>query len=156
MEMVEDYVNEGSSMQFRDAKDVIEEFSCELSNMRGKCLDIGSGGGNITKEMLLPILPHDAEIVGEKMKIWRYARLFLTKNLCVVGADISQAMVNYARQKYSDKRLSYIVLDIETSELPSDQVAMYDNIVSFYCLHWCKDIWYIFSFWVTIKEKKFS
>ncbi|KYM78453.1 Putative methyltransferase 235L [Atta colombica] len=120
MEMVEDYVS-GSNMQRRDAQDVIDEFNCELSNMRGKCLDIGSGPGNITKELLLPILPHDAE---------------------VVGADISEAMVNYASQKYNDeKRLSFVILDIETSELPSDQVEQYDNAVSFYCLHWCNDIW---------------
>lgn len=119
MEMVEDYVSEGSNMQRRDAQDVVEEFSFELSKMRGRCLDIGSGPGDITKEMLLPILPHDTE---------------------VVGADISQAMVNYARKYSDDKRLSYIVLDIET-ELPSDQVEQYDNAVSFYCLHWCNDIW---------------
>ncbi|EGI57813.1 PREDICTED: uncharacterized protein LOC105153364 [Acromyrmex echinatior] len=121
METVEDYISSGSNMQRRDAQDVIDEFNCELSNMRGKCLDIGSGPGNITKELLLPILPHDAEIVG---------------------VDISEAMVNYASQKYSDeKRLSFVILDIETSELPSDQVEQYDNVVSFYCLHWCDDIW---------------
>lgn len=139
MEMVEDYVSEGSTMQRRDAQEVVDEFSFELSKMRGRCLDIGSGPGDITKEMLLPILPHDAEVVGVWMKIlitWS----FLTGHLA--GADISQAMVNYARMKYSDdKRLSYIVLDIETSELPSDQVEQYNNVVSFYCLHWCNDIW---------------
>lgn len=143
MEMVEDYVSEGSNMQHRDAQDVVEEFSFELSKMRGRCLDIGSGPGDITKEMLLPILPHDTEVVGEQMKIWWYALIFYEEP-CVIfaGADISQAMVNYARKKYSDdKRLSYIVLDIETPELPSDQVEQYDNAVSFYCLHWCNDIW---------------
>ncbi|XP_012521864.1 juvenile hormone acid O-methyltransferase isoform X2 [Monomorium pharaonis] len=125
MDMVEDYVSEGSIMQRRDAQDVLEEFNCELSKMRGRCLDIGSGPGEITKEMLLPLLPNDAE---------------------VVGADISEAMVEYARKKYSvDKRLSYIVLDIETSELPSDQVGRYENVVSFYCLHWCNDIWRAFD-----------
>lgn len=69
MEMVENYVGEGSNMQHRDAQDVVEEFSCDLSKMRGKCLDIGSGPGDITKEMLLPLLPSDAEVVGEQMKI---------------------------------------------------------------------------------------
>lgn len=55
-------------------------------------------------------------------------------------------MVNYAREKYSGKRLSYIVLDIETSELPSDHIAHFDNAVSFYCLHWCEDLWYFVVF----------
>lgn len=152
MEMVEDYVSEGSNMQRRDAQDVVEEFSFELSKMRGRCLDIGSGPGDITKEMLLPILPHDTEVVGEQMKIWRHAFPF-HEEPCVAfaGADISQAMVNYARKYSDDKRLSYIVLDIET-ELPSDQVEQYDNAVSFYCLHWCNDIWYLF---MTIEERKF-
>lgn len=122
--MVEDYVNEGSSMQRRDAEDVVQEFSYELSKMRGKVLDVGSGPGNFTKNILLPILPNDTE---------------------VVGADISETMVNYARKYSSDKRLSYVVLDIETSDLPSDQVGQYDNAVSFYCLHWCNDIWRAFD-----------
>ncbi|KYN20793.1 PREDICTED: juvenile hormone acid O-methyltransferase-like [Trachymyrmex cornetzi] len=121
METPEEYVDSGSNMQHRDVQDIIDEFNCELSNMRGKCLDIGSGPGNITKELLLPTLPHDAE---------------------VVGVDVSETMVNYANQKYSDeKRLSFDILDIETSELPSDQIEQYDNVVSFYCLHWCNDIW---------------
>ncbi|RLU22285.1 hypothetical protein DMN91_004563 [Ooceraea biroi] len=123
MDMVDEYVD-ASSMQHRDAQDVLEEFSYELSKMRGRCIDIGCGPGDITEEMLR-MLPHDAK---------------------VVGADISQTMVNYARQKHSDeKRLSYVVLDIETSELPSDQVEQYDNAVSFYCLHWCNDLWRAFQ-----------
>lgn len=69
MERAEDYVGKGSLMQNRDIREVVEEFSYELSKMRGRCLDIGSGPGVITKETLLPILPHDAELVGEQMKI---------------------------------------------------------------------------------------
>lgn len=65
MEVVENYVSEGNNMQRRDAQDVVEEFSYELSKMSGKCLDIGAGPGDITKEMLLPVLPEDAEIVGK-------------------------------------------------------------------------------------------
>lgn len=150
MEMVEDYVNEGSSMQRRDAEDVVQEFSYELSKMRGKVLDVGSGPGNFTKNILLPILPNDTEVVGEQMRIERCARCVFTEFLKILrrfaGADISETMVNYARKYSSDKRLSYVVLDIETSDLPSDQVGQYDNAVSFYCLHWCNDIWYLCYF----------
>ncbi|KAL0109382.1 hypothetical protein PUN28_014452 [Cardiocondyla obscurior] len=117
---VENYMGGGSDMQHRDALDVVQEFSYELSKMSGKCLDIGSGPGDITKDMLLPMLGENAEIVG---------------------ADVSQAMVNYARKNYCDsKRLSYMVLNIETSELPADQIGKYDNALSFYCLHWCNDL----------------
>jgi len=65
MEMAEDYVNKGNTMQRRDAQDIIDEFGTELKKMRGKCLDIGSGPGDITKKMLLPILPHDAKVIGK-------------------------------------------------------------------------------------------
>lgn len=62
----------------------------------------------------------------------------------LLGADISQEMINYARKNYADKRLSYIIMDIE-SDLPSDEIEYYDNSVSFYCLHWCKDIRYFLN-----------
>ncbi|XP_011871884.1 PREDICTED: uncharacterized protein LOC105564253 [Vollenhovia emeryi] len=124
METAEDYVNGGSIMQRRDVQDFVEEFDYEMSKMGGRCLDIGSGPGDITKELILPLLSNDAEIVG---------------------ADISQAMVNYAREKHSDERVSYTVLDIETLELPSDQVEQYNNVVSFNCLHWCNDMWRAFE-----------
>jgi len=63
MDMAEEYAH-ASSMQYQDAQDILNEFNCELSKMRGKCIDIGSGPGNITKKML-HVLPHDAKIVGE-------------------------------------------------------------------------------------------
>lgn len=65
----------------------------------------------------------------------------------LLGADISEKMINYARKNYADKRLSYIVMDIE-SDLPSDQIECYENITSFYCLHWCQDIRYFSIFFV--------
>ncbi|CAL1676818.1 unnamed protein product [Lasius platythorax] len=118
MELAEDYVAD-SSMQYRDTSDLVDEFSRELSQMEGKCLDIGCGPGRITKEMLLTLLPEESKIVG---------------------ADISHTMINYARNCNSDERISYIVLDIETSHLPNDEIEKYHNAVSFYCLHWCNDI----------------
>lgn len=57
-----------------------------------------------------------------------------------VGADISKAMIDHAGQKYqSEKRLSFLQLDIETSVLPNEQLEQYSNVLSFYCLHWCQD-----------------
>lgn len=56
------------------------------------------------------------------------------------SADISHKMINYARKFCCcSNKLSYIVLDIET-DLPSDQMKCYDNVTSFYALHWCNDI----------------
>lgn len=64
MDAVENYI-EASSLQRRDAEDVIEEFTHEIKKMRGSCIDIGCGPGSVTKKMLLPILQHDVEMVGK-------------------------------------------------------------------------------------------
>ncbi|XP_011634396.1 juvenile hormone acid O-methyltransferase-like isoform X1 [Pogonomyrmex barbatus] len=117
MEMPEEYAKT-NLLSRRDGQDIIEEFSSELSKVQGKCLDIGSGPGNITKDFLFPVLPHDIELVG---------------------ADISQVMVNYARKNNSNERLSYIILDIE-GKMPSEQIGQYDCVTSFYCLHWIYDL----------------
>ncbi|XP_057326667.1 juvenile hormone acid O-methyltransferase [Microplitis mediator] len=111
---------DGFLLQRRDASEVIEEFSDELSSMYGKCIDIGCGPGNITKELILPKLPADS---------------------VVVGADISESMIDSAKKKYQDEeRLSFIKLNIEAEELPIKEIERYDNVLSFYCLHWCQNM----------------
>ncbi|KAK2580687.1 hypothetical protein KPH14_007785 [Odynerus spinipes] len=116
MERVEEYLN-ANKLQYRDTSEIVEEFDKEIGEMRGRCVDIGCGPGDVTTELILPKLPRDA---------------------LLVGADISNAMVDHATKKYRDnRRLSFLRLDIETSSLPQEQIARYDNAVSFYCLHWC-------------------
>lgn len=63
--MVEEYLN-ASMFQYRDTLDVIEEFKKELSEMNGKCIDIGCGPGNVTKNLILPKLSPEAELVGKR------------------------------------------------------------------------------------------
>lgn len=59
----------------------------------------------------------------------------------LTGTDISQEMIEHARKMYSeDKRLNFEVLDIQTKNLPKNYLSDFDNIVSFYALHWCNDI----------------
>ncbi|EFN83053.1 Uncharacterized protein yxbB [Harpegnathos saltator] len=107
-------------MQRESAKNILEEFSSELALVRGKCMDIGSGPGDVTKELLLPRLHSD---------------------VVVVGADISQYMTDYGNLNYADdKRLSFKVFDIETELLPNEEIEQYDCVVSFSCMHWCRDI----------------
>lgn len=55
---------EASDMQRRDAREVIEEFTDELKKMQGSCIDIGCGPGTVTKELILPKLGCDANVVG--------------------------------------------------------------------------------------------
>jgi len=45
---------------------IIEEFSDDLANIHGKCMDIGCGPGDITKDFLLPTLGPNARIIGKK------------------------------------------------------------------------------------------
>ncbi|XP_011868329.1 PREDICTED: uncharacterized protein LOC105562248, partial [Vollenhovia emeryi] len=85
-----------------------------------KCLEIGCGPGDITKDILLPSLGSSAHIIG---------------------VDISEPMVKYANEKYGDeKRLQFEVLDIETKNLPKKYISEFDHIFSFHTLHWCSDI----------------
>ncbi|CAK9830243.1 Juvenile hormone acid O-methyltransferase [Anthophora retusa] len=124
MYMVKEYAN-ASKIQYRDALDVIEEFEKELSEMKGKCIDIGCGPGDVTKRLILPRLSPDAELVG---------------------TDISKPMIDHARQKYLDEeRLSFFELDIETTALPKEEMGQYSNALSFYCLHWCQNAWQAFE-----------
>lgn len=62
------YIN-ANVMQRESAKNIMEEFSNELSMIRGKCIDIGSGPGDVTKELLLPRLQSDVTVVGKRIKI---------------------------------------------------------------------------------------
>ncbi|KAF3423812.1 hypothetical protein E2986_09057 [Frieseomelitta varia] len=118
MESAEEYVNSSTS-QYRDALDFVEEFKKEMSEMKGRCIDIGCGPGDVSKELILPKLSPDAELVG---------------------ADISKEMIDHAREKYqNEERLSFIELDIEASILPEDELELYSNVLSFYCIHWCEN-----------------
>ncbi|XP_017878015.1 juvenile hormone acid O-methyltransferase [Ceratina calcarata] len=124
MYMVEEYVN-ASKTQYRDALDVIEEFEKELSEMKGKCVDVGCGPGDVTKRLILPRLSSEAELVG---------------------VDISKSMIDHAKQRYRDEeRLSFLQLDIEVQDLPIDALGQYNNALSFYCLHWCHNVWRAFD-----------
>ena len=64
MNGVTEYV-EAHEMQRRDAADVVEEFTDEILQMRGKCIDIGCGPATLTRELLLPKLPPRSSVLGE-------------------------------------------------------------------------------------------
>lgn len=76
------YVN-ASVIQKQSAKNTIEEFSDELSMIRGKCLDIGSGPGDVTKNLLLPRLQSDVVVVGNKKTNIYHTRYLVGNHLFV-------------------------------------------------------------------------
>lgn len=70
----------------------------------------------------------------------------------LLGMDISRPMIEYAKNMYHDeKRLSFQLLDIETMDLPKDTFDQFNNVLSFYCLHWCQNFRY-FIFFLTISS----
>lgn len=104
----------------KNVSSLLNEFAKELKNISGKCMDIGSGPGDITKEILLP---------------------FLDPNATIIGIDIMEKMVKYANETYGDdKRLKFEVLDIQTKSLPEKYISKFDHIFSFHALQWCNDI----------------
>ncbi|TGZ35776.1 Uncharacterized protein DBV15_12787, partial [Temnothorax longispinosus] len=99
---------------------IIEEFSENLKGICGKCMDVGCGPGDITKDFLLPSLDSNAQIIG---------------------TDISESMIKYANKTLSDeKRLHFEVLDIQTKNLPEKYISEFNHIFSFHTLQWCNDI----------------
>ncbi|KYQ53175.1 Putative methyltransferase 235L [Trachymyrmex zeteki] len=99
---------------------IIDEFNEYLKNISGKCIDIGCGPGDVTKDIILPALD---------------------PNAVVIGTDISESMIDYAKKRYTkEKRLEFEVLDIQTKNLPTKYVSEFDLVLSFHTLHWCNDI----------------
>ncbi|KAM0727980.1 Juvenile hormone acid O-methyltransferase [Formica fusca] len=99
---------------------LLNEFEKDLKHISGKCMDVGCGPGNITKDILLP---------------------FLDPNVTMIGTDIMEKVVEYANKTYGDKeRLKFEVLDIQTKKLPEKYISEFDHIFSFYTLQWCSDV----------------
>ncbi|XP_011313412.1 uncharacterized protein [Fopius arisanus] len=108
-----------NATQIRNILELIGQFSEEFRNMNGHIIDIGCGPGNTTRDILVPCVGRDAVIVG---------------------ADISPSMIEYAEQHYAvADKLSFVQLDMQTSELPKQLIEQFDHVVSFYALHWCKN-----------------
>lgn len=88
---------------------------------RDSVLDAGCGPGDITADILLPFLPKTFERV--------------------VGVDLCEKMISYARHNHNHPRLFFEVmnLDVElTKEIFIDEEP-FDHIFSFFCLMWIRN-----------------
>lgn len=56
---------ESNSSQKCNVSALMDEFADELETMSGKCMDIGCGPGDITKNIVLPTLHPNAVIIGK-------------------------------------------------------------------------------------------
>lgn len=112
-----------NELQRNDARQILQQFSHLFdwkNNGTDTLLDIGCGSGNVTIDYILPLMPSN------------YEKL--------VGSDLSDKMVEYAKKTY---KAHYRNIDFQQMDigLPVhlDQHNKYDHITSFYCLHWVRD-----------------
>lgn len=110
-----------NELQRCDAKMVLEEFGGLLKWKEGdSLLDIGSGSGDVTVELVLAKMPRDYKLV--------------------MGMDISERMVSYAREKYCSQHLDLkFVQGNIAGDLKQFSGFSFDHITSFFCLHWVQD-----------------
>ncbi|EFN68634.1 Trans-aconitate 2-methyltransferase [Camponotus floridanus] len=112
-------------MQKQHVLNLIEEFEEDLTQISGKCMDIGCGPGDITKNILLPAL---------------------NPNAVIMGTDISENMIEFAKKTYSnEKQLKFEVLDIQTKNLPEKYISEFDHIFSFHALNFCYNFRHTFE-----------
>lgn len=112
-----------NEMQRRDSKHTIDEFS-HLLRWRDdgfdSILDIGFASADIMMDFLLPILPKNFK--------------------CLVGVELSDEMVEFARKQYSHPKVSFEKFDIGIDiDKQSFQHEPFDHITSFYCLNRVED-----------------
>lgn len=109
-----------SDMPKRDIKILLENNieKIKWNRSNDKIIDIGSGDGGATVEILKKYLPNN------------FVKLY--------GCDKSESMVNFANQHHSDEKTSFILLDIE-GHLPEELERSFDHAFSFYALHWVRN-----------------
>lgn len=82
-------------------------------------LDMGSGSGDVTMEILYPKLP---------------------KNLNqLVGVDISKPMVDYSTSNNTNPKIRYELMNVAGAEVPNKFEQAFDYVFSFFCFHWISD-----------------
>ncbi|KAK4886611.1 hypothetical protein RN001_002882 [Aquatica leii] len=82
-------------------------------------LDIGCGAGDVINDLLLPRIPKNFEKL--------------------LGVDLSEDMVDFAKTRCSNPKVSFEQMNIAAEDVPVDFEENFDHIFSFYCLHWVQD-----------------
>lgn len=109
-----------NTLQKRDALQCLEEYAKKIKwkNDGDTVIDIGSGDGSVTTNILMKFLPSNCTTL--------------------VGCDKSERMVQFANEHHATlNHTSFTVLDIE-GELPEELQQKFDHAFSFYTLHWVK------------------
>lgn len=92
----------------------------KTANKQLRCLDIGCGTGDFTRDVLL---------------------YHISPSSSIVAVDVSSQMIGYAKEHSQHPNVAYEILDIATPDV-SDFVSKhekFDRVYSFYCLQWVQD-----------------
>lgn len=110
-----------NQLQRRDAAIALAANLPAMTWVEGeRVLDIGSGSGDVTSNLLAPAIPVSCNLVG---------------------VDCSREMVEFANESFGSETVSFAEMDIERIQHPRDIFpAGFDKIFSLYCLHWIKDL----------------
>ena len=109
--------HKSNSLAKRDALQCLEEYAQKIKwkNDGNTVLDIGSGDGSVTTNILSKFLPSNCTRV--------------------VGSDKSEKMVQFANKHYATNLINFTILDI-VGDLPDELRGNFDLIFSNYALHW--------------------
>lgn len=116
---------QGNSVQRREAEGILQDFGEKIKWRSDGCdsvLDAGCGSGDVTVDILKPILPANFE------------RL--------IGIDVSNEMIDYARKTQVHPKLSFEQFDlgVEIKKQSLNGMECVDHIFSFNCLHWVQNL----------------
>lgn len=107
-----------NALQKRDVKEILEQYS-NLFKWKNdgseSFIDIGCGSGDVTMEILLPLLPKNIK--------------------SLIGTDISADGINFCKKHFENGAVSFQQSDIAAE----DEVKMLPKanfITSFFCLNW--------------------
>lgn len=123
--------NNFNRFQYRDAENIIQKFNDvydEDPEESATLLDIGTGCGKVLIEV----------IIGQ-------SNLQLKK---VLGVDINQEMIGFAKRKYESEMIKFHCVDIASEAKALEKVmneigigfGFAEFVTSFYCLHWVVDL----------------
>ncbi|XP_002435053.3 juvenile hormone acid O-methyltransferase isoform X2 [Ixodes scapularis] len=111
-----------NSMQRQDNLRVLDLFQSSFMDdiKKPQILDVGCGTGDFTRDHLLPRCP-DVERI--------------------VAVDISQDMVEFAREHFAHPKIRYDVFDISRHDMTEfvERYGQFDRVYSFFCLSWTND-----------------
>ncbi|KAG5674680.1 hypothetical protein PVAND_004632 [Polypedilum vanderplanki] len=118
-----------NDVQRRDSSDLLDEFSHYFKwryDRFDNLLDIGCGPGDVLFDFTLQKIPENFHKI--------------------VGIDISNEMLNYARENFGNEFIEFHRVDIsEISAFQRLDNQQFDNITSFYCLHWIQNQKQVFA-----------